>query len=71
MEKQTPEQVMRQAFESLAKTRELMKEARKEYLSRNSTDRADSINAMNVDAAIEHLSEAYDCISEIWENDLN
>ena len=72
----TPEEIMRQVFESLAKTKELLKQSQALYIIRNGTNRGDAatvdaLNFANVDAAIRHLSEAYDCISEIWENDLN
>ena len=71
MEKQTPEQVMRKAFESLAKTRECLEQAGELYELRNSEIKSDSVNATNVREVIDCLAQAYDCISEIWENDLN
>ena len=60
------EEVMRKAFESLAKTKELMKEAEKLYIERDEV-----LNSVNVSTAVEYLSEVYDYMSEIWENDLN
>ena len=67
----TPEEVMKMAFEYLSKTRSALTEARLIYLTRNNEGKADQENAANITLSLQHIGEAYDEISAIWENDIN
>jgi hypothetical protein len=66
----TPEQIMKEGILSLIKANNCFEEAVTLYEQRNTEKTADKLNAENVKEAISKLSEAYDCISEIWENDI-
>ena len=67
---QTPEQIMKQVFEKLSETRNLLDRAKIEYEKRNDNQRADKENSKNVGSCILYLCKAYDEISAIKENDL-
>jgi hypothetical protein len=64
----TPEELMKEGFESFFKARECFEKAALEY---DKVTGYDTLNAENVRAAIHFLAKAYDQVSEIWENDIN
>lgn len=64
----TPEELMKEGFENLSKTRECFTQAGIEY---NIRDGLDNVNSVNIKAAIHLLAQAYDEVSAIWENDIN
>ena len=66
----TPEQLMKEGFESLSKTRECFEKAKTAYDLRSDFVKADPENSANVKKAVHFLAAAYDEISSIWENDL-
>ena len=66
-----PEELMKEGFEALQKTRELFSEAFKAYNTRSDFVKADPENAANVKSALHYLAAAYDEVSAIWENDIN
>jgi len=65
----TPETLMKQAFNSLFRATNCMKRAERAYRKR--MQGADKENAENVARAIEFMSQAYDEVSAIWENDMD
>lgn len=65
---ETPEELMKQGFESLSKTRYFFENAVIEYDKR---DLPGNVNSINVKVAINRLAQAYDEVSAIWENDIN
>lgn len=67
---ETPEVIMKIAFEKLSETRKLFVQAGYAYEKRNSEAKADKENYVNVLLAISHLAEAYDEVSAIYENDI-
>lgn len=67
----TPEELMKEGFENLSKTRELFCEAFKAYNTRSDFTKADPENAANVKSSLHYLAAAYDEVSAIWENDIN
>ena len=64
----TPEELMKQGFESFFKARECFEKAVVEYDKRDGTE---NVNSVNLKAAIHRLAQAYDEVSAIWENDIN
>lgn len=70
-DKKTPEELIKQGFENLSKTRELFGEAFKAYNTRSDFTKADPENAANIKSALHYLAAAYDEVSAIWENDIN
>lgn len=66
----TPEIIMKQVFDKLSETRELLNKAKIEYDKRNDDSKADKENSKNVGNSILFLCKAYDEISAIKENDL-
>ena len=67
---ETPEMIMKQAFDNLSKAMEGFKRAVKLYDERNDPVRADHENSVNTTAAVKLLAAAYDEVSAIRENDL-
>lgn len=61
---------MKQVFDKLSETRELLNKAKIEYDKRNDDSKADKENSKNVGNSILFLCKAYDEISAIKENDL-
>lgn len=68
---ETPEYFMKLGFDYLHYSSKNFEQALPLYIARNDDDKADSYNADNVKRAIKLLSQAYDEISAIWENDIN
>lgn len=68
---ETPEDIMKSAFQKLSETRSLLEKAQLAYKKRNDEAIADPQNVKNIDKSILHLAHAYDEISAIWENDIN
>jgi cation transport regulator ChaB len=66
----TPEQLMKEGIESLNNARKCFNSAIVLYKDRNDEIKADSTNAVNVSDAVGFIYRAYDCISEIAENDI-
>lgn len=66
----TPEELMKQGFESFFNAREFFEKSVVEYAKRGDIAKADRENTVNVKAAISFLAKAYDEISAIWENDI-
>lgn len=64
----TPEELMKEGFENLSKTRECFEKAVIEYDKR---DESGNVNSINVKVAIHRLAQAYDEVSAILENDIN
>jgi hypothetical protein len=69
--KMTPEELMKEGFEYLSKTRECFEKAKAAYDSRANFVKADPKNAANVKSALHFLAAAYDEVSSIWENDMD
>ena len=67
----TPEEVMKEGILSLIKAKKCFEEAVTLYQQRNDENKADKLNSVNTKVAIKCLSNAFDAISEIWENDIN
>lgn len=65
---ETPEELMKQGFENLSKTRDCFEKAVIEYDKR---DLPGNVNSVNIKIAIHRLAQAYDEVSAIWENDIN
>ena len=63
-----PEELMKEGFESFFKTRDCFLKAVTEYNLRDGSENVNSVNIMN---AVHCLSQAYDEVSSIWENDIN
>ena len=66
----TPEKVIEDGFRDLFRTRKAFEQAVKLYDQRNNLERADQLNSANVKEAIRLLDNAYDMVSEIYENDM-
>lgn len=67
----SPEQSMKPGFIALSQARQYFEQALPLYIARNNDNKADSYNADNVKRALKLMSQAYDEISAIWENDIN
>jgi hypothetical protein len=67
----TPEDYMKQGFESFFKARECFEKAIPMYAERKNEDKGDRYNVINVEEAIRCMALAYDNLSEIWENDID
>ena len=65
---QTPEELMKEGFESFFKARECFEIANVLYNKRDGYLNVNSVNIMN---AIKNLAQAYNEVSAIWENDIN
>jgi len=66
-----PEDFMKIGIVKMLESRYNLSQALPLYVSRNNDNKADSYNSDNVRRAIKLLSQAYDEISAIWENDIN
>lgn len=67
----TPEEFMQIGIVKMLESRYNLSQALPLYIARNDDNKADSYNANNVKRALKLLSQAYDEISAIWENDIN
>ena len=67
----TPEHIMKPMFNNLFETQKGLRVALGLYEKRMDESKADAENIVNINKAIQLLSQAYDEISAIWENDIN
>lgn len=66
-----PEVWMQLGFDALGIVRRSFEKAKVAYDKRGSEEKADKENAINVTKSLQLLSQAYDEVSAIWENDIN
>ena len=66
-----PEKIMKEGLEAFFKARECFKKAILAYKNRGDEAKGDTYNAINVASAIKFMANAYNDLSEIWENDIN
>ena len=62
---------MKEGFDQFFAARDNFKLAVTAYQKRNDENKADKENVINMSEAIGYMNKAYDCMSEIWENDIN
>lgn len=67
----TPEQIMKDGFDSFFNAVKCFKKAVPLYKKRNDQSKADPENVVNLNKSILLMNQAYDEISAIWENDIN
>lgn len=67
----TPEDIMKQMFHNFFEVQKGLRVATTLYTRRNSFDKADPENVVNIAKATNLLNLAYDELSAIWENDIN